>query len=108
MLPSFWLTIQLKKFRIPIFLPLAFVFSLALEVIAILPLLIVAIIKRKFLFFRIAIEFYLTSLFFTMIFWGRKFKIRICERDNKISIIGKWSSKALKNNDQSSLCTNHT
>jgi hypothetical protein len=93
MLPAFWFTVRVKKIRIPIFLPLAFIFFLAIEIIAFLPLTIMAIIKKKVLLFRIAIGFYLTRFFFVLIFLGRKFKINICDGNDRVSIAGKWMPK---------------
>ena len=104
MLPAFWFTVRVKKIRIPIFLPIAFIFFLAIEIIAFLPLTIIAIIKKKVLLFRIAIGFYLTRLFFALIFFGRKFKINICDGNDRVSIAGKWLPK-LYSSEQSSLCT---
>jgi hypothetical protein len=95
MLPAFWFTVRVKKIRIPIFLPLALIFFLAIEIIAFLPLTIIAIIRKKVLLFRIAIGFYLTRLFFALIFFGRKFKINICDGNNRVSIAGKWLPKIL-------------
>ena len=104
MLPAFWFTVRVKKIRIPLFLPFVFIFFLVIEIIAILPLIVMAIVKKRSLFFRIATGFYLTRLFFALIFFGRKFKVNICNGNDKVSIAGKWLPK-LSSNKQSSLCT---
>ena len=105
MLPAFWLTVRVRKIRIPIFLPIAFILFLAVEIIAFLPLIVIAIVKKRFLFFRIATGFYLTRLFFALIFFGRKFRVNICDGNGRVSIAGKWLSK-LSSNEQPSLCAN--
>ena len=86
---AFWLTIQLEGKRIslplPIILPLAFV----IEILAILPFTVYAIVKKEKLLFRLAYGFYLSRLMLVFILHGRRFKIGVCENGKKVQIVGR-------------------
>lgn len=93
MIPAIWLVIRVDKLRIPIPLFVLLPLFLALELIAFLPLVILAIVRKDALFAKIAFGFYLTRLVFILIFYGRKFRIRVYEGKEAVSISGKWLSK---------------
>ena len=76
MMPAFWFTIHANKIKIPIFLPLAMLLFLAIEIIAIIPLIIVAIIKKNPLLFRIGTGFYLSRLFIALSFMGASLRLK--------------------------------
>jgi len=88
MSPIFWLKIQIKGRRlslpIPIILPIAFV----LEILALLPMTVYAIVKKETIFLKLAYGFYLSRLIFVFIIHGRGFLISICENNNQVRIIG--------------------
>lgn len=69
------ITIHFKQKRI--FIPLLLILPLILimEIIAFVPLTILALFKREFLFFRIAFGFYFSRLILALILYGRKLKI---------------------------------
>jgi len=95
MFPALWFTIKVNKIRIPIPIFIIILLALAFELIAFLPLLILAIIKRKNLFFRLAFGFYLTSLMMSILLYGRGFRIDIRDGKERISIAGKWIRNSL-------------
>jgi len=90
MMPAFWFTINVNKIKIPIFLPLAMPLFLALEIIAFIPLTIIGIIKKNTMLIRIGTGFYLSRFFLALIFYGRKFEVKVCDSDNRIRIAGNW------------------
>ncbi|MDQ1328927.1 MAG: hypothetical protein QG641_2213 [Candidatus Poribacteria bacterium] len=90
MMPAFWFTVHVNKIRIPIFLPLVMILFLAIEIIAIIPLIIAAIIKKNPLLFKIGTGFYLSRLFIALIFYGRKFKVKVYDGSNRVRIAGNW------------------
>jgi len=90
MMPAFWFTIHVNKIKIPIFLPLVMILFVAIEIIAIIPLIIVAIIKKNAMLFRIGTGFYLSRLFIALILYGRKFKVKVCDGSNRVRIAGNW------------------
>jgi hypothetical protein len=90
MMPAFWFTIHANKIKIPIFLPLVMPLFLAIEIIAIIPLIIVAITKKNPLLLKIGTGFYLSRLFINLILYGRKFKVKVCDGSNRVRIAGNW------------------
>jgi hypothetical protein len=90
MLPALWLTIKVNKRQIPIPLFILFPFVLALELIAFVPLLILAIVKKQSLFTRLAFGFYLSRVVLAIIVYGRKFQVKVSENKDKVRIAGKW------------------
>ena len=89
MTPALWLAVKVNRLKIPIPLFLLFPLSLAFELIAFVPLLIIAIAKKRSLFVRLAFGFYLSRLMLALILYGRKFQVKICDNDNRIRIAGK-------------------
>ena len=85
---AFWLTIQVEEKRISlpllIILPLAF----AIEILAILPITIYAIVKKEKFLFKLAYGFYLSRLMLAFILHGRRFKIGVYENGKKVRIVG--------------------
>lgn len=94
MIPAIWLFIRVDKLRIPIPLFILLPLALVLELIAFLPLVILYIVKKDVLFTKLAFGFYLTRLMFILIFYGRKFRIRVYEGKEAVNISGKWLFKA--------------
>jgi len=90
MIPALWLTIKLNRRQIPIPLFILFPFVLVLELIAFVPLLILAIMKKQSLFTRLAFGFYLSKVVLAIIVYGRKFQVKVSESKEKVRIAGKW------------------
>jgi hypothetical protein len=59
-----------------------------IEIIAIIPVTIIAIIKKNALLLRIGTGFYLSRLFIALILYGRKFKVKVCDGSNRVKIAG--------------------
>jgi len=93
MIPALWFVVKVNKLRIPIPLFLFFPLALALELIAFVPLLVFAIIKKRFLFVRLAFGFYLSRLMLALILYGRRFQVKVCDNNSRIRIAGKWLTK---------------
>jgi hypothetical protein len=83
---AFLLTIQLEGKRISLPLPIILPLVIVIEILAILPITVYAIVKRKKFLLRLAYGFYLSRLMLVFILHGRGFKIVVCENDKKIQI----------------------
>jgi len=90
---ALWLVTKVNNLRIPIPLFVILPVALALELTAILPLLILAAVKKQFLFARIAFGFFLTRLMLVLIIYGRRLQVRVCDNNSRIRIAGKWLPK---------------
>jgi hypothetical protein len=90
MIPALWFVTKVNNLRIPIPLFIMLPFAFALELIAFIPLLIFAIVKKEYLFLNLAFGFYLTRLFFTLTLYGRKFQVKVCDSGNKVNVAGRW------------------
>jgi len=93
MIPALWLAIKVNKLRIPIPLFILFPLALALELIAFVPLLVLAIVKKRFLFVRLAFGLYLSRLMLALILYGRKFQVKVCEGKENVRVAGRWLPK---------------
>ncbi len=93
MIPALWIVVKANKLWIPLPLFLLFPLALALELIAFIPLLVFAIIKKRLLFFRLAFGFYLTRLMLALILYGRRFQVKVCDNNNRVRVAGKWLPK---------------
>ena len=87
---AFWLTIRIGDRRIPIPLVPLLPFVLLLDILGTAVLLVFSILKRKALFLRIGLGFYLTRLVLTLILWGGRLKIRVQDEGSPVSVSGGW------------------
>jgi hypothetical protein len=90
MIPALWLVTKMNNLRIPIPLLIMIPFAFVLELIAFIPLLILAIVKKEYFFLKLAFGFYLTRLFFTLTLYGRKLQVKVCDSGNKVNVAGRW------------------
>jgi len=86
--PIFWFKIQIKGRRISLPLPLILPCAFVLEILALLPLTVYAIVKKETIFLKLAYGFYLSRFIFVFITHGRGFLISVCENGDKVQIIG--------------------
>ena len=96
MMPAFWFTIHVNKIRIPIFLPIVMPLFLALEIIAFIPMIIIAVIKKNPFLLRIGTGFYLSRLFLALILHGRKLEVKVCDNNARVRIAGNWKFSDLR------------
>ena len=84
--PRFLLTIQAGHRRIPLPILLLFPLALLLEILAFVPLVIISIRKQNPMLWQIARRFYLSRLFLTLMFYGRKFRVRVRDEGQSFGI----------------------
>ena len=87
--PTFWLTIRVKGRRIPLLLPLILPFTLAMEILALIPLAIYAIRKEEALPLKVVSRFYLSRLMLVLMLHGGGFRVKVCDGDNRVGIGGR-------------------
>ena len=87
--PTFWLTIRVKGKRISLPLPLIFPLVLVIEILAILPMAIYAVRKKEPLVLRLVSGLYLSRLMLAFTLYGRKFKVSVCEGNDRVQIGGR-------------------
>jgi len=87
-MPAFFFTIQIKGKRIPIPLPIILPFTLLIEILAIPPLIILAVRKKEYIPLKFVLGLYLSRLIINLILYGRNFKVKVCEGKEVVRISG--------------------
>ncbi|MBD3182725.1 hypothetical protein GF312_10555 [Candidatus Poribacteria bacterium] len=88
-IPKIWLTINIKGNLIPLPLPIIFPLVLFLEILAIPVLIIYSIRKKELLPLKFISHFYLSRFLLSFMIYGRKFKVVVCDGEDKVAIGGK-------------------
>jgi hypothetical protein len=92
MRPTFWFKIQIKgdgkRIRIPFPLPLILPLVLAIEILAVLPVAIYSIRKKKYLPLRFVLGFYFSRFLSAFIIHGGNFRVRVCDGDDVVYVGG--------------------
>ncbi len=90
--PTFWFKIHIngggKRIRIPLPLPLILPLVLAIEILAIVPVAIYSIRKKKYLPLRFVLGFYFSRFISAFIIHGGNFRVRVCDDDDVVYIGG--------------------
>ncbi len=91
MSPTFWFKIQIKggkRILIPLPLPLILPLVLAIEILAVLPVMVYSIRKKEYLPLRFVSGFYLSRLLLAFILHGGKLKVEVCQGNDVVRVGG--------------------
>jgi len=93
MFPSFWLTVQIKKIRIPLPLFLMLPLIPVLELLAIIPAVIYAKRSDEKLPLKVVSGLHISRLMLAFALHGRKFGVNVCDGEDTVRIMGRWKTK---------------
>ena len=92
MSPTLWFRIHIrgesKRIRIPLPLFLILPLALAVEILAILPLVIYCIWKREYLPLKVVSRLYLSRFIFAFMLHGGGFRVNVCQGNDLVRIGG--------------------
>lgn len=87
---ALWFVVQVGRIRIPIPLFLLLPLFVLLDVVLLLLLVPIGAITRKWLLLRIGAGFYLSRLLAILMLHGRRFRISLCDGQERVRLYGGW------------------
>lgn len=90
MAAAFWFTLQVKGRRFPVPLLLVLPLALLVDLLGLVVLVGLGIARRRALFARLGLGFYLTRLILGLLLWGGRFRIVVNQDGPLVRLHGGW------------------